>query len=485
MNQSPIASIEISQAKLIEGTTKIIHKINITTIELSIITVEKLVSQNNKLVSDQLIEHKLAKIKISLEQIKPKHERRFRRWDALGRAWKWLAGSPDADDLRLIDVSLDQLVSNNNEQATINDKLLEELNNMTMSINNVISKESSTHNSLSADLDLIKVIINLDTIEKEIEIIQDAILFSKLDLLNNKILTSEEIKMISSNLEAQGIANHLIEEALKFVSTAVITNGEIIMYIINIPNFSKTSFQQLRIEAIINNSEKIIIPGKFYLTLNETLYLQTGPCQKLSTWTICSTTDIKDISTNQCLSKIIKGQSGECSYEIVTSHLPIIEMGPTTLLVNHANGTLYNTCGIADRSLIGSFLITYTNCSISFQNFSFTNSIVQTVENPVFTPSINLNISRIHTYKSYDVQEVHQLHLQNIKRLEHLKLTTNRISWSILGGLPLTASAIIILALYVFVKSKHQGTSIQISTENHPKAQIEPPVHYYQPRRHT
>ncbi|XP_055538794.1 uncharacterized protein LOC129726142 [Wyeomyia smithii] len=237
-----------------------------------------------------------------------------------------------------------QLVSNNNGQTTINTDLIQKLNDITDSLNNVTSVDALNHHSLSTEIDLIRVVINLDIIQDEIESIQNAIMLSKLDLINNRILNPSEIKMISSSLEDQGISSHLMGKALNFVSTASITNGEVIMYIVSIPNFSKTSFQLLHVEAIVHNAEQIAIPGKLYLMKNETLFLQTGPCKNLSSWTICKTTDIKDISADLCLSKVIRGKSGECSYEIVARHLPVLEMGPTTLLINDANGTLSNTC---------------------------------------------------------------------------------------------------------------------------------------------
>ena len=313
---------------------------------------------------------------------------------------------------------MNQLVSNNNEQTTINTDPIQKLNDITDSLNNVTSVDALNHHSLSTEIDLIRFVINLDIIQDEIESIQNAIMLSKLDLINNRIL------------EDQGISSHLMGEALNFVSTASITNGEVIMYIVSISNFSKTSFQLLHVEAIVHNAEQIAIPGKLYLMKNETLFLQTGPCKNLISWTICKTTDIKDISADLCLSKVIRGKSGECSYEIVARHLPVLEMGPTTLLINDANGTLSNTCGIANRSLSGTYLITYTNCSVSFHNFSFANSVVQVVEHIIFTPTVNLNITRLLTYKSFDIQEVHELHLQNIKKLEHLKLTAIHASWS-------------------------------------------------------
>ncbi|XP_053681809.1 uncharacterized protein LOC128732561 [Sabethes cyaneus] len=131
---------------------------------------------------------------------------------------------------------------------------------MTDSFDTATSIDASNYNQLSAEVTLIKTIINLDIIETEIETIQNAILFSKIDLINNNILTPGEVETVSSNLINQGIPSHLMDEALEFVTTAAITTGEIIMYIISIPNFSVTTYQQLRIEAIINNSERIVIP---------------------------------------------------------------------------------------------------------------------------------------------------------------------------------------------------------------------------------
>lgn len=415
-----------------------------------------------------------------MAQVKPLKSNRVRRWNALGRAWKWMAGSPDSDDLKAINSSINQLVDNNNDQIEINQKLQISLVNLTNYLNDINSLDSQNFNEISKELDSLKILFNLDLINDEIEAIRNAIIFSKLNILNNKLLTSEETEEITTRLETQGIHQHLIDEALQFATTSVVTNGEVILYIVGIPNFSKVTFQQLRVEAVINRAERIIIPGKFFFKSGSNLYLLTTPCAKLSNWTICKTSELKDVSNDRCISNVIMGFPSNCSYEATHNHIPVIEMGSTTVLLNDVNDTLCNTCGATDRHLQGSYLIVYENCSITFQNFTFTNAIIRVVEQPFFAPSTDLNISRIQTYTTVSINRIHQLHLENINKLGYLQTKADVTSWSLWGGFSFTTTLIILLGFYIFVKARQQKASVNISTPYERPQAI--PLHYiYQP----
>lgn len=45
---------------------------------------------------------------------------RTKRWDTIGTVFKWVAGTPDADDLRLINSSMNSLIVETNKQILIN-----------------------------------------------------------------------------------------------------------------------------------------------------------------------------------------------------------------------------------------------------------------------------------------------------------------------------------------------------------------------------
>lgn len=234
------------------------------------------------------------------------------------------------------------------------------------------------------------------------------------------------------------------------------------------------------VEAVINQAERIVIPGKIFFKSVSNLYLLITPCTELANWTICKTSELKDVSTDSCISNVITGSPSNCSYEVIYNHIPVIEMGTTTVLLNDVHDTLQNTCGATNRQLRGSYLIVYENCSITFQNFTFTNAVTRIVEQPFFAPSTDLNISRTQTYQTVGINRIHQLHLKNIKKLEYLHTKTDVTSWSLWGGFSFTTTLIILLGFYIFVKARQQTASVNIITpQEKPQAT---PLHYiYQP----
>ena len=118
LHENPILLMKTKYCKIQTGVSKIIHPINLTSIQDSI---ESLVSIGyNSLAKDNplgnIIWYKTKKLYSSFHQIKPQHHHRERRWDTLGSAWKWIVSSPDADDLRIINSTLSNLIDENYRQ---------------------------------------------------------------------------------------------------------------------------------------------------------------------------------------------------------------------------------------------------------------------------------------------------------------------------------------------------------------------------------
>lgn len=92
-----------------------IHPINLTTIKETIELFNFAV--NNSDLEDSLFEHvikkKIDKINLSFNRIVP--SRRYKRWESLGKAWKYVSGSPDADDLKVINSLIISLTIENNK----------------------------------------------------------------------------------------------------------------------------------------------------------------------------------------------------------------------------------------------------------------------------------------------------------------------------------------------------------------------------------
>lgn len=450
--------MHLEDCKIIEGYKKIVHEVNTTTIELTLLDLkDKILSrQDDEDEISNVLKRKILQVETNINQIKP---RRLRRWDALGRAWKWMSGSPDADDLRIINTDLNKMTDNSNQQIIINDELNQGVNNITDAINKVII----SHRKTSTAVDLLNILMNLDILNNEIDHIQDAILLAKLEMISSKILSHHEIELINQILSSQGISPALLDEALSFASATIGTNGEIILFIINIPHFSQSTYQHLKIEPIIFNSQRIKLNGNEYIHGNGKLFLKNGNCQKLGNWSLCTQSKLKDVSEDDCIFKLITGKNSRCNYDVISHHPAVTEMSQTTLLLNEVNDTLRSTCGISDRNLTGSFLITYTNCSVSIRNFSFTNQVIETTNQQFYLPTVGLEIAQHYIEHPTDIHTLNRLHQRNLEHLKKLQLTTDTHRWTLIGGLS-SSLTIMLLFIYILFKIKRQ-TTISITTE--------------------
>lgn len=129
-----------------------------------------------------LLKRKTDDIKNNIKQLKPRQ--RPKRWDALGRAWKWMSGSPDADDLEIITKSMNEVVDNSNKQITINDDVFKSLDNLTEITNYLFNITEKNSKHISEESRVLNLILNLDIINQEIENIQEAIILAKLGTVN-------------------------------------------------------------------------------------------------------------------------------------------------------------------------------------------------------------------------------------------------------------------------------------------------------------
>ncbi|XP_062540989.1 uncharacterized protein LOC134209024 [Armigeres subalbatus] len=160
------------------GNIRILHPINLTEIEFTINQLTNLVyhkrMNNNALI--EISKYKIRDLYSNFLQIKPSSHKRTKRWDIIGTTWKWIAGSPDAQDLRIIDKSLHQLTNENNHQVKVNHQIGKRISELTTTINQIIEKQQINKIILD-ELDIVTTILKIDTLNKILISIQEAILF--------------------------------------------------------------------------------------------------------------------------------------------------------------------------------------------------------------------------------------------------------------------------------------------------------------------
>lgn len=176
LNNNPIAIVPLGKAKLKIGHIRIIQPINyaqfIETIDNFDILIKKK-AYNTQLY--KLLQTKYNMLYQTYLKISPTRNR-SKRWNTIGTIWKWIAGTPDADDLRIINNTMNSLIEENNQQVYINqaaDARLQHISNIT---NELMELNFKTEQQHLVNINLLTILLNVDIIQHQIEVLEDAIL---------------------------------------------------------------------------------------------------------------------------------------------------------------------------------------------------------------------------------------------------------------------------------------------------------------------
>lgn len=451
LHQDPILLVKYKNCKIQTGLIKIIHPINVTNLETNVNLFNKLARKlDSSLPISQLVIQKSRELYNNLLQIKPLNRKRKRRWDTLGAAWKWLAGSPDAEDLRIINKTTNELIQENNHQIRINQMISNRIGTITNTVNQLIAQQNLENKILLEEYEAVKILLYMDTLNSIVVEIQDTILRTRVALPNNKLLTLKEILLIETLLHEQGIETQFPEQALNYAKPKIATRNELLLYILEIPELQKSQSETIGIfplivnDTIITNIPKYIIKSgnDIFTTLQPENYIQHASFMQ----------PLKD----NCTYSMMMGIETHC--DAVLEHETSSRLiSDNKILINNAkNLQIHSTCGPHNRSFSGNYLITFSNCSIIIKDQVFTSrevtGIVEEIQGAFPNLSINRTIVEHHdipNLSNFTKENRQQLELMNLKQYKHQQWI-----FSILGGLSTSAIGIVAVTIYVCTRKR-------------------------------
>lgn len=459
LQDDPLLLVKEKDCKIQTGTIRIIHPINLSSIEE---TAEMLISssyRNNVQLTNPLtsiLRYKTKKLYNNLYQLKPQEHHRSRRWNAIGTVWKWIAGTPDASDLQAINTTMNDLIDQNNQQFKVNQNINNRIQQLTQAIKE-ITMQAKLNDIMMNDIETTTSILNIDIINQLLEDIQDAIMLSKLSITTNKILSIREILTIKELLQDQGVNIHLPDEALQFVTPKFATSPGTLLYFMHVPLLENTTSSVIRIYPITNENqiiseypERIIKNGnRIFTTQNPKDYVQKSAYLK----------DLND----RCVSHLINGRKPECNVIFNNQTTYKLISDNTLLISNVKNQQLESNCGPDNRSLEGNLLINFVNCTININNQSFKNE--EYISEPELIDSAFYNLEPAWKIRDNpDLKNIHQNTIQNRRHLEHVYLEQHNLRfkfWTLFGGLSFTYIIILFVVFMVirnFCELQPQGS---------------------------
>ena len=379
-------------------------------------TISHDIPQTNSLFSTLRIE--LDQTCDILESIKPL-DRQKRSFNAIGTAWKYLAGSPDHDDLEIITKALDDLTENNNKQFTINRDFNERINKIISTTNQIVN--SIKENNFLIDEIILLYQNKLRLIKEELINVKYAILWAKSNVVNSILLNKSETKTIFEELNKENIPFKNIDEALEYATIDVLINKTNLLYIVKVPLTTIENYTNMFIKAVKKENIVINLKYKEYLKYDNKLYGIQNKCKEYNKLKICKRENLVDIADEHCINNLLQGKNATC--ELSNSHhIPDIEeLKPGLIFLNGFSG---NLDAEPSYNLNGTFLVQFSNCTIKINGNQYKN--LEKYGSKLDPQIIQMKPKEKNRVSLLSLEQLKDLHTQTTKWLQNLQSDANK-----------------------------------------------------------
>lgn len=448
LERKPILVTVHKNCKIQEGNIKIIHSINLTDLELTINLLTNTAYTNNNKDSHltQVMRYKVKQLYSNLYQLKPSNHRRYKRWDAIGTTWKWIAGNPDAEDLRITNTTLHQLIEENNQQFQINEQIGQRIQQLTSSIAQTLTNNEIIMN----EIDILTMIVNIDTVNTILTNIQDAILLSKALVTSSKILSPKEIHTIKQLMEQQGVPVEMPDEAFNLVTPKFTVSDDTLLYILQLPQLEKGESKVIRILPLIIEDTVIKSYPEFLVKNRRQLFTTTNPDE------FVQRSSFIEKFNDACIAPLVLGTRSRCNTTSDTETHTKLLTNNLMLITNAKHQHFGSNCGPDNRTVEGNLLVSFSNCSVIFNGRKISSSEVFT-QPDVLEGALHNLIMESMQVKDHNIETVHNNTIMNRHHLQQVNLAqynNERWNWGLLSGLSTSTLSLIALIVFIVVRSR-------------------------------
>lgn len=362
--RSNLVAVDAGIADIQTGTFKIVHVFEMEKYGEVLEQIEERILQhiNQSHILFPYLSREINTIRNNLHRLELK-QRIPRSINAIGTAWKWLAGSPDHDDFQIVKDKTNQILKNTNNQVIIN-KLTSEKIKEIQTVTNEIIKIVKTNGEIDNEL-FLNYKYKLDVLEEETRNIEYAINWAKANVVNAHILANEEIKIIDKILARNDIPFMNIDEALEFSSVKIAKNNNTILYILSIPLSEEEKCTKLILKPVKKGNVAVKVPYENVLKCNKKLFGIINKCRTVNDISLCKIHNIIDLSNDNCIPNLLNSRKADC-ININNQHIPTVEeLAPGLLFLNQFKGTV--TINNETTIIQGTFLIRFHNASLSIE----------------------------------------------------------------------------------------------------------------------
>lgn len=426
LDRNSVAIITLGPARISNNFFRIVHRVNLNQIKDTIDSLTYAHEQDRLALGKSgdflspLIQMKIKKLGQSFRKLQP--SARTKRWEQLGQIWKYISGSPDAEDLRIINSTSNKLIDQNAKQIKINHMFEDRLNNLTTKFNHLTSSLNNLSSENKRVFESVGLLFSLDEFTQQLENLEEALVLAQHGIPSSRVITADEMTRVQNLLEGSGI----FIGALDFASAYVVSSRESIAYILKIPRIKDTEYSLNYIEPVIYNNSRIHIPTNFYLQGQHSFALKS-PCAMNRNLYVCSNSQLEPVT--KCIQQLLRGELTHCPTERTYTNNIIKRVDDSNLIINDAEVTLTSNCTLT-RHLKGSFLVQFSNCTL-FINDEMYSNIDKAIRLASFTPTTGLQVNSTAIINKIPIEYLQTLHLEQRDHLDHINLKTDNIHFKL------------------------------------------------------
>ncbi|XP_055525304.1 uncharacterized protein LOC129718510 [Wyeomyia smithii] len=409
-----------------------------------------------------MLESKFSNTRKMFQNLMPRQRNKRGLLNFVGSAIKQVTGNLDNDDLieisktlKALEIDDKILINENNEQARINTQLQDRLNKFIEQFEfdhnlirkNLIAAKSNSGIDKTIKLlrEILKINIQLDNLESHLKLIFESIQLAKLNTIPRDILSPDELSIILDHFTNHKIIIDSIDQVYQFLNLSAFYNHTKIVFIVEIPLLDELAYRTLLLEPLIVKNKTLKLPAHTAITNDQQFYFIIEECQRVGHNQICHPENLNNFTLDGCFPYLLKGIPANCSIKEVSLPSEIKSITDNHLIAKQINSQeIATTCGMRNRTLSGTFLIEYHNCTIIINGLEFTNKEWYKVEPLLVVPMDGLEIQTIDIEPQISFEK---LHFINRHHLETLNSKTNVTAFT---SISLSSISLIIATIAIF-----------------------------------
>ena len=452
------------------GEHKLFHIIDVLKYEPILIKLQQNINGINFIRNftgmTELLETKLSKARQIYEEFLPKFRTKRGLLNFVGTGIKQITGNLDNNDLseisqKILDLKLNNkmLITENNEQVKINYQLQNRLNRVIHQLNIQQSQitqkiiaarnENDTKKYIIVIEEIFKINLILDHLISHLNDIFEAIKLAKSKIISKHILSLEELSFATQKIEANGITLNSLEETYDFLDLIAFHNKTKIIFIVLIPLIDSSNYKNLLIEPLIIGNKILKLPSSTAIQDDRSTYFVIKECQRVQGNHLCTKDNLLNITEDPCFSRIFRGHSGKCSFIGTTSPYEIRPITGNHIVLKQVNSlTLASNCGISNRTLTGTFLVEFHNCSVILNGSRFDNTELIKTAPPLTLPLDGLEI---HENNFEPLLRVEELNIANRHLIEDLtrQHTAKTLTSTLMSSTSIIICIVVVITLII------------------------------------